>query len=553
MKSLIAAAVHLLVMSWRQSRWKTATAAGLMLAGSAAIPLAGLCLRRLFDAALAGRTGEAVTMGVLIAVLLIGAVTFMHFAHIAYYELAELHMMRYDEELITLANGSPGLAAHEDAAHADRLTVLDQEVPQARNMLQAVLSLAGLAVGMSLTAVLLAVLHPVLLLLPLVAVPPLLAGRRAERMVDEARRVTAEPTRLARNLFRLAGNAGSAKELRVYGLHDEVRARHAELWSRATTTLWRAHRRGTVLRAASQLVFAGGYVAAVLLVVRQAIAGQRTVGDVVMVVALAAQVNAQVAQTVALVPDLQRLTGVDRRLRELRAAISLGPAVAPAAAAPARLTAGITLRGVSFAYPGTETAALRDVDLHLPAGGTVAVIGENGAGKSSLVKLLCGFYRPTAGEILVDGTDLRRIPPDARRWGWATCPGRTPLRRCWPPCGGRTRPTCSTTCRTGSARGSVKATQTGSNCPGGSGRSWPWAVRSCASRRCSSSWTSRPRPWTPRPSTPSSSGTPRRPRGPPRPGRSPCWSRIVTRPSGWPTSSWWSPAAASPRPATTPP
>jgi ATP-binding cassette subfamily B protein len=414
MKSLIAAAAHLLVMSWRQSRWKTATAAGLMLAGSAAVPLAGLCLRRLFNAALAGRTAEAVTMGALIAVLLIGAVTFMHFAHIAYYELAELNMMRYDEELITLANGSPGLAAHEDAANADRLTVLDQEVPQARNMLQAVLSMAGLAVGMSLTAVLLAVLHPVLLLLPLVAVPPLLAGRRAERMVDEARRVTAEPTRLARNLFRLAGNAGSAKELRVYHLQDEVRTRHAELWNRATTTLWRAHRRGTVLRAVSQLAFAAGYVAAVLLVVRQAIAGQRTVGDVVMVVALAAQVNAQVAQTVALAPDLQRLTGVDRRLRELRAAISLGPAVSPVSAAPERLTHGITLRGVSFAYPGTETAALRDVDLHLPAGGTVAVIGENGAGKSSLVKLLCGFYQPTAGEILVDGTDLRRIPLD----GW---------------------------------------------------------------------------------------------------------------------------------------
>jgi ATP-binding cassette subfamily B protein len=48
----------------------------------------------------------------------------------------------------------------------------------------------------------------------------------------------------------------------------------------------------------------------------------------------------------------------------------------------------------------------------LPAGSTVAVVGENGAGKTTLIKLLCGFYRPTQGKILVDGTDLRRVPLD---------------------------------------------------------------------------------------------------------------------------------------------
>ncbi|MCG5211970.1 ABC transporter ATP-binding protein [Streptosporangium sp. KLBMP 9127] len=422
MRNLVLAAARLLAMSWRQSRRKTAAATVLMLASGTAVPLAGLGLRQLFDAALAGRAGEAVIAGVLVAVLLIAGLTFTHFAHIAYFELAELNMLHYDEELITLANGSPGLEAHEDSAHANRFTVLAQEVQQTRNTLRSLLTFAGLGVGMLLTAVLLAMLHPVLLLLPVVAVPPLLAGRRSERLADRAREATAEPTRLALNLFRLAGDEGSAKEVRVYHLQDEVRRRHTALWNQVSTTLWRAHRRSTLLRAAGQLVFAAGYVAAVLLVVRETIAGRRTVGDVVLVVALAAQVNAQVAQTVALVPDLQRLTGVDRRLRELREALSPASAAArtadgPAAApVPERLEQGITLRGASFSYPGTRAPALRDVDLHLPAGSTVAVIGENGAGKSSLVKLLCGFYRPAEGEILIDGIDLDRIPLG----GWRT-------------------------------------------------------------------------------------------------------------------------------------
>jgi ATP-binding cassette subfamily B protein len=408
-------------MSWRESRAKTLVAVGLMLAGGAALPLAGFALRWLFDAALAGRAGAAALAGVVATVLVIGALTFSHFAHIAYFELSELNQLRYDRQLFALANGSPGLAVHEHAAHADRLTVLDQEVPQTRASLEALLNAGGLAVGMLITGVLLAVLHPVLLLLPLLAVPPLLAGRRAERMLDRARTETAEPTRLARNLFRVATSAGPGAELRVFRLQQEVRRRHAALWEQTTARLWRAHRRAGVLRAVGQLVFAAGYVAAVLLIVREAIAGRGTVGDVVLVIVLAAQVNMQVAQAVGLLPDLQRLTGVDRRLRELREAF--GPAGGEPAGAvppPDRLREGIALRDVAFGYPGTDAPALSGVDLDLPAGATVAIVGENGAGKTSLVKLLCGFYQPATGQITVDGTDLRRIPLDAWRARIAT-------------------------------------------------------------------------------------------------------------------------------------
>jgi ATP-binding cassette, subfamily B, bacterial len=82
---------------------------------------------------------------------------------------------------------------------------------------------------------------------------------------------------------------------------------------------------------------------------------------------------------------------------------------------PERLEEGIRLEGVSFRYPATDRLVLQDVDLVLPAGSVVAVVGENGAGKSTLVKLLCRFYEPTEGRVLVDGGDLSRMPAEAWR------------------------------------------------------------------------------------------------------------------------------------------
>ena len=71
------------------------------------------------------------------------------------------------------------------------------------------------------------------------------------------------------------------------------------------------------------------------------------------------------------------------------------------------LRTGIVLEKVSFAYPGTDTPVLTDVDLEIEAGRTVALVGANGAGKTTLVKLLTRLYDPTGGRILLDGVDLR--------------------------------------------------------------------------------------------------------------------------------------------------
>lgn len=74
---------------------------------------------------------------------------------------------------------------------------------------------------------------------------------------------------------------------------------------------------------------------------------------------------------------------------------------------------GIRFEGVSFGYRGGRSDVFRDLDLEIPAGRSLAIVGSNGAGKTSLVKLLCRLYDPTAGRILVDGTPLSEIDPRA--------------------------------------------------------------------------------------------------------------------------------------------
>ncbi|WP_432022344.1 ABC transporter ATP-binding protein [Streptomyces parvus] len=74
----------------------------------------------------------------------------------------------------------------------------------------------------------------------------------------------------------------------------------------------------------------------------------------------------------------------------------------------------IAFEDVSFAY-GDEEEALTGIDLHIPAGQTVAFVGETGAGKSTLVKLVARFYDPTGGRVTADGTDLRKLDMTAYR------------------------------------------------------------------------------------------------------------------------------------------
>ncbi|MEO6318120.1 MAG: ABC transporter ATP-binding protein [Acidimicrobiales bacterium] len=84
-----------------------------------------------------------------------------------------------------------------------------------------------------------------------------------------------------------------------------------------------------------------------------------------------------------------------------------GVALAPGALA-------VDLEGLRFAYR-TGEEVLRGIDLHLPAGTSVAIVGETGSGKTTVAKLLCRLADPTSGVVRIGGTDLRTVAPDSRR------------------------------------------------------------------------------------------------------------------------------------------
>ena len=80
----------------------------------------------------------------------------------------------------------------------------------------------------------------------------------------------------------------------------------------------------------------------------------------------------------------------------------------PVAPQPGK-THELEFRNLSFRYPGAEEDTLQNIDLNIKAGEKLAIVGLNGAGKTTLVKLLCGFYDPTEGQILLDGRDIREF------------------------------------------------------------------------------------------------------------------------------------------------
>jgi ATP-binding cassette, subfamily B, bacterial len=413
-REVIRGARTLLGLAWRENKPKTVLAVSLMLANYAAAPLVALALRDLTNYALAGDTTGASIAGAVTALLVIAGLTLGHFAHISYFELADTNMLAIDSDLIMLANGSPGIEHQERADYTDRLTILREEMFQLQASLEALLTSFGLAVAIVETAILLALVNPILLLLPFLSLPPLLTGRWAQNRLDRARDESAGEIRLSRHLFRQATSAGPAKELRLFGLQTELRRRHMELWDGATRRLWRIHRSNTVVRALGQLVFAVGYVGSVLLVVQGVISHHGKPGDVVLAITLAAQVSAQVSIGLGLVYNLQGMAKIIGRYHWLKELVAGDQRIAPDRPTPSRIAQGISFKDLNFRYPGTDRVVLGGVNLDLPAGSTVAIVGENGAGKTTLVKLLCRFYEPDSGQMLLDGVDIRRF--DIAEW-----------------------------------------------------------------------------------------------------------------------------------------
>ena len=404
------------VGGWRSSPVRMTFSFGLILLEYVTWPLAPLALKYVTDGVVAGDVRKATLAAAFLPLVSLVRFTSERLAQGLWVELTDLHMIRITQELGELSQAPRGLEHHERADYADQLELMRNEGKELYRSVQLVMSAVALALQIGITVFLLATLEPVLLLLLLFAVPPLVADRFAWRLYEGARTRAADQLRVATHLVDLSVRQDAAKEIRVFGLQDELRRRLNETRRELRRRMRRADLQGVVVIAAGHVLFAAGFVSALLVVVRGAIGGEQSVGDVVLVVTLASQTHNLVFHSVGLMVWLQRSAAAMGRLTWLRDLVAtLYPPRAEDARLPGALREGIRFDKVGFRYPGTDTDVLRDIDLELPAGTTVALVGENGAGKSTLVKLLCGFYTPTEGQVTVEGVDLAGLPVEEWR------------------------------------------------------------------------------------------------------------------------------------------
>lgn len=139
-----------------------------------------------------------------------------------------------------------------------------------------------------------------------------------------------------------------------------------------------------------------------------------SIGEIVTFIGFAGLIIGRLEQSVSFA---NRLSVEAPKLREFFDVLETKPQVAEVDGAvdPGRFYGSIEFRGVNYAYPGTSDAAVTDFDLSVQAGQTIALVGPSGAGKSTTLALLCRLFDPTAGEILIDGRDIRGLQLDALR------------------------------------------------------------------------------------------------------------------------------------------
>ena len=406
------------VWGWRAAPRRLVLTAAFLIGNGLASIIYPIGMAIVINAALNRDTSKLIAGVALVAVLFTVYWAFGMFGGIAAARFSQETTFYLNARVAEHLHAIGGIDHLERPSYRTELDILQENLQLLGNGARQMLVILAILIRTVGIVVILALIYPPLGLLPLFAVAPVLGERYSVAIRQEAEERLADRRRLANELFELATSEGPAKELRVFGAVQPLSARHAALAAEVMHELNRVTLRGTLTGIAGWLVFATGFVAGIAVVVIRATHGHASIGEVVLAVTLIQSVQYQVGSVAAGVGQLLTTARHARRLLWLedyavaeQRAIQARPLTAP----PAALTQGIRLQHVSFSYPSSDSAVLSDIDLLLPAGSAIAVVGENGAGKTSLVKLLTGMYQPGTGSILLDDTPLTNIDPAAWR------------------------------------------------------------------------------------------------------------------------------------------
>ncbi|HEX4020300.1 MAG TPA: ABC transporter ATP-binding protein [Acidobacteriaceae bacterium] len=302
------------------------------------------------------------------------------------------------------------ITAFEDPIYYDRLERARVQATDRLMMIQMIgtvfqqvvttISLAGTIVYYSHS--------PWLLLLLAGGTFPAFLGESHFAFLGYAKNYRQTPLRRQMDYLRqVGGSKEAAKELKLFGLRDYFVEKFRGLSKTIFEQNVALERRHLIAGTFLSLLGTLGYYSAYAYVLWRTIQGVLSIGDLYVLISAILQVNSNIQQIFV---NSSGIADQALFLTDLIAFFKMEPSVRSkplAIIVPKPILQGFEFRNVSFAYPGTERRVLRNFNFHLHPGERVALIGENGQGKTTIVKLITRLYDPTEGQILLDGINLR--------------------------------------------------------------------------------------------------------------------------------------------------
>ena len=304
------------------------------------------------------------------------------------------------------------LALYEDPRFYDKL---ERAKVQATDHVGMIRSL-GQILQQAITAVTLAagvfLFSPWLLLLLILCVVPAFVGESHFAFLGYNLKFQQTPVRRELDYLRTLGaSKEAAKELKLFGLSSYLIERYRALangiFQEDVTLAKRRLAAGSLLA----LITTAGYYGAYSYVIYRTVTGSLSVG---MLTFLAGAISGASTNIQIIFTQISSVADQALFITDLVDFFKITPQVQPKAnalPAPRRIHRGFEFDRVSFAYPGSSKLVLDGLSFRLEPGRRVALVGANGQGKTTIVKLLTRLYDPSEGRVLLDGVDLREYDP----------------------------------------------------------------------------------------------------------------------------------------------